>query len=110
MDIQTFILICLEIIGIVLALIGVIVGTIKGRHAIKLTGGGIIETSTTYLLIAAYLYLISFALRFWVSLIGETWIRVMGSIVMFGMGICFFMMFWRLGEYMKHLEELTEGE
>jgi len=110
MDIQTFILVCLELIGIVLALVGVILGTIKGKHAIRLTGGGIIETTVTYLLVAAYLYLISFAIRFWGSLLEEAWISAIGSIVMFGMGICFFMIFWRLGEHMKHLEELTEGE
>ena len=108
MDIQQILFALMELVGVGLAIIGVIMGTIKGRHALKLTGGGIIEHTVTYLLIAAYLYLIQYGVRFVGHMLEEQWIESIGTIVLFGTGICFFMLFKKIGEHMKQLEALAE--
>jgi cytochrome c biogenesis protein CcdA len=61
------------------------------------------------LLIAAYLYLLGYAIGFIGHLVEDQWINAIGSIVLFGTGICFFQIFWHLGEHMKRLEEMAEG-
>ncbi len=107
-DIQTVFFAFLQLIGVGLAVFGIIIGSILGRHAIKLTGGGLVEVTVTYLLIAAYLYLLQYTLRFIGYLLSDNWINILGSIVLFGTGICFFQIFWHLGEHMKRLETLAE--
>ncbi len=105
MDITTIIISILELLGVVCALIAVIMGLTKGRQALKLTGGGMVEVTVTYLLIASVLYLLSFGLRFIGSIVGSWIFQAAGAIIAFFMGFCFFMIFQKI---IKHLEQLKK--
>ena len=106
MEIPTLILSILELLGIACALLAVIMGVTKGRKAVKFTGGGIVEVTVTYLLVASILYLSSYGMRFVGSLI-EAWVfNAAGAIIAFGMGFCFFMIFRKLVDHLEKLKTL----
>jgi hypothetical protein len=108
MDIVAIILSILELLGIICALIAVLMGLTKGRQALKLTGGGIVEVTVTYLLIASVLYLLSFGMRFVGSLIDIWAFNAAGAIIAFGMGFCFFMIFKKVIEHLEQLRKFTD--
>jgi hypothetical protein len=106
MDINSYILATLELAGIVCALGAVIMGLTKGREALKLTGGGIVEVTVTYLLIASILYLGSYGLRF-IGSVGNSWFfNAAGAIMAFGMGFCFLIIFKKTIDYIEDLKKL----
>jgi len=51
MDIPDLVLSVLELLGVLCALLAVIMGLTKGRRALKLTGGGIVEVGYLMLLV-----------------------------------------------------------
>jgi len=105
MDLQSIILAGLELIGIFFALLAVGWGVTKGREALMLTGGGIVEVTVTYTLIASVLYLASYGLRFAGQLVGAWMLEAAAAIIAFGMGFCFFTIFRKV---IGHLERLKE--
>lgn len=105
MDIPSLALSILEFLGIICALFAVIMGLTKGREALKLTGGGMVEVTVTFLLIASLLYLASYGLRF-IGSLGDSWLfNAAGAVIAFGEGFCFFMIFKKV---IEHLEELKK--
>lgn len=106
MNLQVLVLSLLELIGVLCALLAVIMGLTKGREAIKLSGGGMVETTVTYLLIASVLYLASYGMRFVGNLLADAWMfNAGGAIIAFGLGYCFFKIFKKV---IEHLEELKK--
>jgi hypothetical protein len=106
MDIPLLVLSILELLGVICALLAVIMGLTKGRKALKLTGGGIVEVTVTYLLIASILYLVSFGLRF-IGWLGNSWLfNAAGAVIAFGMGFCFLIIFTKIINYLEDLKEL----
>ena len=96
----------LELLGVISALLAVIMGLTKGRRALKITGGGIVEVTITYLLIASILYLTSYGLRF-IGSAGESWLfSAAGAIIAFGMGFCFLMIFQKIIDHLENLQKL----
>jgi hypothetical protein len=92
--------------GVICALIAVIMGLTKGREALKLTGGGMVEVTVTYLLIASFFYLASFGLRF-VGNIGNNWFfEAAGAIVAFGLGFCILIIFHKIIEHLEQLKKM----
>ena len=83
----------------------VIIGLTKGRKALKLTGGGIVEVTVRYVLIASILYLTSYGLRFIGSVGDSWWVNAAGAIIAFGMGFCFLMIFKKITEHLEKLKE-----
>jgi hypothetical protein len=105
MEIPNLTLSILELLGVICAFIAVIMGLTKGRKAIKLTGGGMVEVTVTYLLIASFLYLASFMLRF-IGNISDSWIfNAAGAVIAFGLGFCFLLIFTKI---IGHLEQIKE--
>ncbi len=105
MEIPTLVLSILEFLGIICALLAVIMGLTKGRRALKLTGGGMVEVTVTFLLIASILYLASYGLRF-IGSLGESWFfNAAGAIIAFGEGFCFLIIFHKI---IEHLEKLKK--
>lgn len=96
-----------EIIGVVLGLIGLYIGLTKGWNTIKLTGGGVVGVTVKYLLIATALFLVGFSFRAFSFLAEFEFASIIGSIVMFGMGVCFFIIFWELAKHMDKLKSFT---
>ena len=97
----------LELIGVFLGGIGLYYGITKGWETIKTTGGGIVGTTVKYLLIATILFLIGFWFRA-ISFFAEMEIATaFGSIIMFGEGVCFFIIFKELANYMDQLKSFT---
>jgi hypothetical protein len=93
MDAVTVVISILELAGVFCALFAVIVGFTKGRWALKISGGGMVEVTITYILIASIFYLMSYGLRF-IGAISDAWIfNAAGAIIAFGQGFCFFMIF-----------------
>lgn len=106
MDVPTLVLSVLELLGVICALLAVIMGLTKGRKALKLTGGGIVEVTVTYLLIASILYLVSYGLRF-IGSAGNSWFfNAAGAIIAFGMGFCFLIIFQKIINHLEHLKKL----
>ena len=106
MDIPGLVLSVLELLGVLCALFAVIMGLTKGRRALELTGGGIVEVTITYLLIASILYLTSYGLRF-IGSVGDAWLfNAAGAIIAFGMGFCFLMIFEKIINYLEDLKKL----
>ena len=103
MDIATLVLSILELLGVFCAIFAVFMGLTKGRIALKLTGGGMVEVTVTYLLIASVLYLLSYGLRFIGALGDSFFFNAAGAIIAFGLGFCFFMIFQKV---IGHLERL----
>ncbi len=97
----------LELIGVMLAVYGFSLGIIKGWKAVKVTGGGVIEVTVTYLLLATGLYLLAFLLRFIGEMIGDVALKTISAVIMFGEGVCFFVIFWVLGKHIENLEKLA---
>lgn len=107
MEIPTLVLSILELLGVFCALFAVIMGLTKGREALKLTGGGMVEVTVTYLLIASILYLVSYGMRF-IGAVGDSWLfNAAGAIIAFGMGFCFFMIFKRVVDYLEQLKKFS---
>jgi hypothetical protein len=107
MDMISIILSVLELFGVFCALFAVFMGLTKGREALKLTGGGMVEVTVTYLLIASVLYLFSYGLRF-IGAVGDSWIfNAAGAITAFGLGFCFFMIFKKVVEHLEHLKKFS---
>lgn len=107
MEIQTLVLSILELLGVFCAIFAVFMGLTKGKEALKLTGGGMVEVTVTYLLIASVLYLVSFGLRF-IGAIGEFWLfNAAGAIIAFGMGFCFFMIFKKVIDHLEQLKKFS---
>jgi hypothetical protein len=105
MDIPSLVLSVLELLGVICALLAVIMGLTKGRKALKLTGGGIVEVTVTYVLIASILYLASYGLRF-IGSVGDSWFfNAAGAVIAFGMGFCFLMIFEKIIEHLEHLKK-----
>jgi hypothetical protein len=108
MDIVTIVLSVLELLGVFCALIAVFVGVTKGRWALKLSGGGLVEVTVTYVLIASIFYLMSYGLRFIGSLY-DAWIFVAaGAIIAFGQGFCFFIIFKNIVGHLEVLKKFSE--
>ena len=106
MDVPTLVLSVLELLGVICALLAVVMGFTKGRKALKLTGGGIVEVTVTYLLIASILYLVSYGLRF-IGSAGNSWFfNAAGAIIAFGMGFCFLIIFQKIIDHLEHLKKL----
>lgn len=104
-DLSTIVLSTLEMLGVICALFAILMGLTKGREALRLTGGGVVEVTVTYLLIASGLYLASYGMRF-IGVVGNSWIfNAAGAIIAFGMGFCFFMIFKKV---IDHLEQLKK--
>ena len=98
MDIPSLVLSILELLGVVCALLAVIMGFTKGREALKLTGGGIVEVTITYL--------VSYSLRF-IGSVGDSWLfNAAGAIIAFGMGFCFLIIFTKITDHLEHLKKL----
>lgn len=107
MDIPTLVISILELLGVFCALFAVLMGMTKGRKALKLSGGGIVEVTVTYVLIASILYLTSYGLRFAGS-IGDVWVfTAAGAIIAFGEGFCFFMIFKKAVEFLDQLKRYS---
>ena len=107
MDISSIVLSVLELIGILCAILAVTMGLTKGRQALKLTGGGMVEVTVTYLLIASVLYLLSYGMRF-VGSVGSLWVfDAAGAIIAFGEGVCFFMIFKKVVEHLEQLKKFS---
>jgi hypothetical protein len=107
MDIPTLVLSILELLRVCCALIAVFMGLTKGRKALKLTGGGMVEVTVTYLLIASSLYLISYGMRF-IGVLGDSFFfNAAGAIMAFGMGFCFFMIFKKVVDYLEQLKKYS---
>ena len=94
-------------IGVVLGLIALYLGLTKGRAAIKLTGGGVVGVTATYLLLATGLFIIGFSFRAFSFLAEMEFASAIGSIIMFGTGLCFFKIFWELSKHMDQLKSFT---
>ena len=106
MEIPSLVLSILELLGVFCAILAVTMGLTKGRKAVKLTGGGLIEVTVTYLLIASFLYLASYGLRF-IGSVGDSWyFNAVGAIVAFGEGFCFLMIFQKIIEHLEQLKKL----
>ena len=93
-----------EVIGVIMGLIGLFIGMTKGRQALKLTGGGVVAITVKYLLIATVLFVTGFAFKAFGFLADFEFAAVIGSIIMFGEGICFFIIFWELAKHMEQLK------
>jgi hypothetical protein len=107
MDISTTVLSVFELLGIFCALVAVIMGLTKGKQAIRLTGGGLVEVTVTYLLIASVLYLASYGMRF-IGAVGDAWIfNAAGAVIAFGEGFCFFMIFKKVVEHLEALNKFS---
>ena len=107
MDLSTMAISVLEFLGVICALIAVFMGLTKGREALRLTGGGMVEVTVTYLLIASVLYLASYGLRF-IGNVGESWLFIAaGAIIAFGEGFCFFMIFQKVVGHLEHLKRFS---
>jgi hypothetical protein len=107
MEITNIIISVLELFGVFCALFAVAMALTKGREALKLTGGGMVEVTVTYLLIASVLYLVSYGLRF-IGAIGNSWIfNAAGAIIAFGLGFCFFMIFSKVIEHLEQLKQYS---
>ncbi|UCE36674.1 MAG: hypothetical protein JSW00_14320 [Thermoplasmata archaeon] len=107
MDIPMVVISILELLGVFCALFAVMMGLTKGREALKLTGGGMVEVTVTYLLIASVLYLVSYGLRF-IGAIGDSWLfNAAGAIIAFGLGFCFFMIFKKVIEHLEQLKKFS---
>ncbi len=107
MDISNLVLSVLELLGIFCALVAVNMGLTKGRQAIKLTGGGLVEVTVTYLLIASILYLASYGMRF-IGAIGDSWMfNAAGAVIAFGEGFCFFMIFKKVIDHLETLKKFS---
>lgn len=108
MDITTVVISILELAGVFCALFAVMVGLTKGRMALKLTGGGMVEATVTYIMIASILYLLSYGLRFTGSVF-DTWsFNAAGAIIAFGQGFCFFMVFMKIAGHLEVLKKFSE--
>jgi hypothetical protein len=106
MELPNLTLSILELLGMICAFLVVIMGLTKGRKAIKLTGGGIVEVTVTYLMIASFLYLGSFSLRF-IGNVSDSWLfNAAGAIIAFGLGFCFLIIFTKIIEHLEQLKEL----
>jgi hypothetical protein len=106
-DLSIIVLSILELLGVICALFAIMMGLTKGREALKLTGGGMVEVTVTYLLIACGLYLASYGLRF-IGAVGESWIfNAAGAIIAFGMGFCFFMIFKKVIDHLEQLKKFS---
>ena len=106
MEIPNLVLSILELLGVLCALLAVIMGLTKGRKALKLTGGGLVEVTVTYLLIASFLYLASYGLRF-IGNVGDSWMfNAAGAIIAFGEGFCFLIIFQKIIEHLEQLKKL----
>jgi hypothetical protein len=97
----------LELIGVILGLIGLYYGITKGMPALKSTGGGIVGTTVKYLLLATILFLIGFSFRAFSFLADMELATAVGSVIMFGEGVCFFIIFMELSKYMDQLKSFT---
>jgi hypothetical protein len=97
----------LEVIGVILGFIGLYVGFTKGWETIKLTGGGVVGVTVKYLLLATALFLIGFSFRAFSFLAEMEIATAIGSIIMFGEGVCFFIIFWELSKHMDRLKSFT---
>ncbi len=107
MDMPSIVISILELLGVVCALFAVFMGVTKGREALKLTGGGMVEVTVTYLLIASVLYLASFGLRF-IGSVGDAWLfNAAGAVIAFGMGFCFFMIFKKVIDHLERLKKFS---
>jgi hypothetical protein len=106
MELPSLVLSVLELLGVICALLAVIMGLTKGRRALKLSGGGIVEVTITYLLIASILYLASYGLRF-IGSTGVSWLfNAAGAVIAFGMGFCFLMIFQKITDHLENLKKL----
>ncbi|UCH88018.1 MAG: hypothetical protein JSV49_07030 [Thermoplasmata archaeon] len=106
MDVPSLTLTILEFLGVICALIVIFMGLTKGRKALKLTGGGIIEVTITFLLIASFLYLASFGLRF-IGNVNDAWyFNAAGAAIAFGEGLCFLIIFQKTIENLEKLKTL----
>ena len=106
MDIPSLVLSIFELLGVICALTAVIMGLTKGRRALKLTGGGMVEVTVTYVLIASILYLASYGLRFIGSLADSWFFNAAGAVIAFGMGFCFLMIFEKIIAHLEKLQKL----
>lgn len=97
----------LETIGVILGLIGLYFGLTKGWKTIKATGGGVVGVTVKYLILATALFLIGFAFNAFSFLADMEFASAIGSIIMFGEGLCFFVIFWELAKYMDKLKNFT---
>jgi hypothetical protein len=106
MDIPSLVLSILELLGVLCAVLAVLMGVTKGRKALKLTGGGIVEVTITYLLLASVLYLASYGLRFIGSAIDSWMFNAAGAIIAFGMGFCFLIIFQKIIDHLEQLKKM----
>lgn len=97
----------LETVGVILGLIGLYVGITKGWKLIQFTGGGVVGVTVKYLLLATALFVIGFSFRAFSFLAEMEFASAIGSIIMFGEGICFFIIFWELARHMDQLKSFT---
>lgn len=97
----------IEIIGVILGCIGIYIGLTKGRHVVQMTGGGVVAVTVKYLLIATELYLIGFIIKALNAFFDIEVVEFISSIVMLGLGICFFILFWELADHMEKFKEYT---
>jgi hypothetical protein len=97
----------LELVGVALGLVGLYVGVTKGRDAIKFTGGGVVGITVKYLLIATALFIIGFSFKAFSFLADMEFASVIGSVIMFGEGVCFFLIFKELAHHMEQLKSFT---
>lgn len=107
MDIPSIVLSILELLGVICAIFAVMMGLTKGRKALKLSGGGVIEVTVTYVLTASILYLTSYSMRF-IGAIGDVWFfTAIGAVIAFGEGLCFFMIFKKAVEFLDQLKRYS---
>ena len=97
----------MELIGVMLGGVGLYFGLTKGWQTIKSTGGGIVGTTVKYLLLATILFLIGFSFRAFSFLADMEFASAIGSIIMFGEGVCFFIIFLELAKYMDQIKSFT---
>jgi len=97
----------LELIGVILGLIGLYIGLTKGLNLIKSSGGGMVGTTVKYILLATILFVIGFSFRAFSFLANMEFATAIGSIIMFGEGVCFFIIFMELSKYMESLKNFT---
>ncbi len=104
MDAAEVVLGFLKLAGIVLAAAGVILALTKGRKALSFTGGGIIGKVMLYTMVATIIYLIAFILDA-TSVVWGDFFDALKTIVLFGLGVCFFAVLW---EIIEHLEDFKK--
>ena len=107
MALEMLILSIFELIGVICALLAVVMGVTKGRQAIMLTGGGLVEVTVTYLLMASVFYLAGFGMRFVGALADSMILQAVGAVLFFGMGFCFFMIFKKVIEHLEQLRQFS---